>query len=71
MNHLARLGLDAYRIHVWDREVSDREGNLVENEHLDLLDYLTANILLPLGGLLIALFVGWISKRKLRLFLNI
>jgi NSS family neurotransmitter:Na+ symporter len=26
---------------------------------LDLLDYLTANIMLPLGGLLIALFVGW------------
>jgi neurotransmitter:Na+ symporter, NSS family len=26
---------------------------------LDLLDYLTANILLPLGGMLIALFVGW------------
>jgi neurotransmitter:Na+ symporter, NSS family len=26
---------------------------------LDLLDYLTANILLPVGGFLIALFVGW------------
>jgi neurotransmitter:Na+ symporter, NSS family len=26
---------------------------------LDLLDYLTANVLLPLGGFLIALFVGW------------
>ena len=25
----------------------------------DTLDYLTANIMLPLGGLLIALFVGW------------
>lgn len=42
--HLARLGLDAYRIHVWDREVSDREGNLVANEHLDLLDYLLARL---------------------------
>jgi len=42
--HFARLGLDAYRIHVWDREVSDREGNLVENEHLDLLDYLLARL---------------------------
>ncbi|WP_438971171.1 sodium-dependent transporter [Methylophaga sp.] len=27
-----------------------------------LLDYLTANIMLPLGGLLIALFAGWIMK---------
>lgn len=31
---------------------------------LDLLDYLTANILLPLGGLLIALFAGWIMRRS-------
>ena len=41
---MQRLGLDAYRIHVWDREVSDREGNLVENDHLDLLDYLMAKL---------------------------
>ncbi|WP_018141980.1 sodium-dependent transporter [Thioalkalivibrio sp. ALJ7] len=26
---------------------------------LDLMDYVTANILLPLGGFLIAIFVGW------------
>ncbi|WP_018145392.1 sodium-dependent transporter [Thioalkalivibrio sp. AKL6] len=26
---------------------------------LDLLDYVTANVLLPLGGFLIAIFVGW------------
>ena len=25
----------------------------------DLLDYLTSNIMLPLGGLLIAIFAGW------------
>jgi len=42
--HLARLGLDAYRIHVWDREVSDAEGNLVENDHLELLDFLLASL---------------------------
>ena len=42
--HLARLGLDAYRIHVWDREVTDGEGKLVENDHLDLLDYLMARL---------------------------
>ncbi len=40
--HLARLGLDAYRIHVWDREISDRDGNLVDNDHLALLDYTIA-----------------------------
>jgi len=30
---------------------------------LDLFDYLTANILLPLGGILIALFAGWVLPR--------
>ncbi|GAJ21584.1 unnamed protein product, partial [marine sediment metagenome] len=38
--HFARMGLDAYRIHVWDIEISDQNGNLVENDHLRLLDYL-------------------------------
>ncbi|SJN24842.1 hypothetical protein [Sphingobacterium faecium] len=38
--HLARLGYNAYRIHIWDVEISDATGNLLENEHLDLLDYL-------------------------------
>lgn len=31
---------------------------------LDLFDYLTANILLPLGGFLIAVFAGWVLSRK-------
>ena len=38
--HFARLGLDAYRVHVWDVEISDSAGNLLENEHLQLFDYL-------------------------------
>ena len=38
--HFVRLGLDLVRLHVWDREISDRAGNLVENEHLRLLDAL-------------------------------
>ena len=37
--HFARLGLDLYRIHVWDTEISDSVGNLLENEHLRLFDY--------------------------------
>ena len=32
--------INAIRIHVFDTEISDAEGNLVRNEHLDLLDYL-------------------------------
>lgn len=40
--HFARLGLDAIRLHVFDRQISDGEGNLLANEHLDLFDYLVA-----------------------------
>jgi len=38
--HLQRMGLDLIRLHVFDREISDEEGNLLDNEHLALLDYL-------------------------------
>ena len=38
--HLARLGLNAFRLHIWDVEISDKDGNILQNEHLDLLDYL-------------------------------
>ena len=30
----------------------------------DLLDFLTANILLPLGGLLVAIVVGWFMSKQ-------
>lgn len=42
--HMTRMGLNAYRIHIWDVEMSDREGGLVQNRHLDLLDYLLAKL---------------------------
>jgi hypothetical protein len=42
--HIARLGLDAYRVHVWDRQISDQQGNLLLNHHLDLFDYLLAKL---------------------------
>ncbi len=42
--HFARLGFNAFRIHIWDVEISDSEGNLLANEHLDLLDYLIAKV---------------------------
>ena len=40
--HLARLGLTCLRMPVWDREISDHAGNLLETEHLALLDHLIA-----------------------------
>src|ERR1700694_1043520 len=42
--HLSRLGLDAFRVHVWDVEISDSLGNLVPNEHLRLFDYLIGQL---------------------------
>ena len=41
---MARLGLDAFRVHVWDTEISDTTGNLLENEHLRLFDFLLAEL---------------------------
>jgi hypothetical protein len=42
VREFVRLGLDCMRLHCWDRQISDREGNLVQNRHLDLLDRLVA-----------------------------
>ena len=44
VEQMARLGFDAFRVHVWDREISDYDGNLLKNEHLDLFDYLLAKL---------------------------
>ncbi|WP_029033491.1 cellulase family glycosylhydrolase [Salinimicrobium terrae] len=38
--HFSRLGFDLYRIHIWDTEISDEEGNLLKNERLDHFDFL-------------------------------
>ena len=40
--HIARLGLNAFRLHLWDAELADSQGNLLANDHLDLLDYAIA-----------------------------
>ena len=43
MEHFARMGFRALRLSFWgDWENSDKEGNLLDNEHLELLDYLIA-----------------------------
>ncbi|RRN77619.1 membrane or secreted protein, partial [Pseudoxanthomonas sp. SGD-10] len=42
--HLARLGVNAYRIHVFDTEITDSLGNIKENEHLRLFDFLIAEL---------------------------
>jgi len=43
MAQFARMGFDGLRLTFWgDWEASDSAGNLLANEHLDLLDYLIA-----------------------------
>ncbi len=39
-------------------------GTVKHNGVFDILDILTANIMLPVGGLLIAIFAGWMMKPK-------
>ena len=41
--HFARMGWDGMRLAVWgDWQIADRRGNLIQNDHLDLVDYLIA-----------------------------
>lgn len=42
--HFSRLGLQAFRVHVWDTEISDTAGNLINNEHLRLFDFLLSEL---------------------------
>ncbi|MFI5208035.1 MAG: hypothetical protein ACHQX4_08450 [Gemmatimonadales bacterium] len=43
MAQFARMGWDGLRLTFWgDWEASDSAGNLIQNDHLDLLDYLIA-----------------------------
>jgi hypothetical protein len=38
--HFSRLGFNLYRVHVWDTQISDTLGNLIQNEYLDTFDFL-------------------------------
>ncbi|MGR8936032.1 MAG: sodium-dependent transporter [Gammaproteobacteria bacterium] len=40
------------------------EVRIFERNFYELLDYLTANLMLPIGGFSIAVFAGWIMKRE-------
>ncbi len=42
LDDLQRVGIEIICIHVFDSEISDAAGNLVRNDHLDVLDYLVS-----------------------------
>lgn len=56
--HLKRLGVRAYRVHLWDRLLSDRDGNLLNNEHLALFDELL-ELLRDAGIRVVITPIGW------------
>jgi len=41
-----------------------QDYKLFDKTYFDIMDYVTSNILLPLGGLLIAIFTAWLMSRK-------
>ena len=53
-----------------NEELSQRPGSSLHIGSMnlfDLCDYLSSNVLMPLGGLLIVIFTGWVfSPEKLR-----
>jgi NSS family neurotransmitter:Na+ symporter len=53
------LGLGTvFSFNVWS------DVKLFDRTFFELLDYLTANLMLPIGGFAIAVFAGWIMKRQ-------
>jgi len=53
------LGLGTvFSFNIW------KDYTLGGNTFFDIMDFVTASVLLPLGGLLIAIFVGWVMKRE-------
>jgi len=42
-------------------------GSCEKMQIFDIMDFAASNILLPLGGLLIVIFVGWVLKKKVAL----
>ncbi|WP_370315870.1 sodium-dependent transporter [Thalassolituus sp.] len=45
-------------------ETGGLQYNVAGKTFFDVLDFLTTNIMLPLGGVLISLFVGWFMTRR-------
>jgi NSS family neurotransmitter:Na+ symporter len=55
--------LTVFSFNIWSDLKPLAIGIFADMTLFDLLDYLTANIMLPLGGLLIAVFAGWQMTR--------
>ncbi len=38
--HFKLMGIDFIRVHLYDREITDNQGHLIDNDHLKAFDYL-------------------------------
>ena len=54
--------LTVFSFNVWSNGLPDSFGILAGKTPFDIIDYATANLMMPLGGILMALFVGWRIK---------
>ncbi|MBT8112068.1 MAG: sodium-dependent transporter [Gammaproteobacteria bacterium] len=55
-----------YSFNSW-KKIDVFDGTILEGKSFfDLLDYLTSNIMLPLGGILICIFAAWLMSEKSR-----
>ena len=44
ISHLKKMGVDFMRMHIYDREISDKNGNIVENDQMEIFDYLVEQL---------------------------
>lgn len=42
LDDMKQMGVELIRIHVFDREITDAKGGLIDNEHYELLDYIVS-----------------------------
>jgi len=62
---VAGLGT-VYSFNTWSK-IEIFNGTFLDGKSFfDLLDYLTSNIMLPLGGILICIFAAWVMSEKSR-----
>lgn len=58
IKHFKLMGTDFIRVHLYDREITDVMGNLIENNHLKVFDYLVEQSFKN-GIFLMLTAVGW------------
>lgn len=51
--------LTVFSFNIWSDGMPDSFGLLAGKTPFEMIDYATANLMMPLGGILMALFVGW------------